>query len=214
MLPPVNPVLFEKVSRTLDERLSQFFASAPAAGQLSGSEAVDEELFKRHTVEALLRLRLARVAGVKAFEGQLDERVPDRRFLKDLVRLGLTEREVHHSEPLLATKLLQGYLQYTLEQEGPRGWLARSFFVEYASRRTQARWDERIQRSLGEPVSPAAEEDSTTDVWNVLMTLVHGPEDEGRIDYHLNVYFGLFVAYVNELASLTRMKLTRPDATG
>jgi hypothetical protein len=231
----MNPEFRAKVDALLDSMIESFYKSVPAARHLASSDQVDMEMFKRHTVETILRIRLARIADSKALflftksdpvaahkwaKYTEEEMLHDRLFLKDLKNVGMEEAAVYGTDPLLATKLLQGYLYYTLEHEGPRGLITKSYFVEYTTRKTQGAWNENIKRSLGDKVVRGAEahlnydvdEDHSTDVWNVLMSLVKGPEDEQRVLYHLNVYYGLFCAYFNELAGKTRSDLL-PDAS-
>ncbi|HEX5752703.1 MAG TPA: hypothetical protein VFZ09_41245 [Archangium sp.] len=226
----VNPEFRTKVDALLDSMIESVYKAAPAARYLASSNQVDLTMFKRHTVETILRIRLARVADSKALclftktdpvaahkwaKYTEEEMLHDRLFLKDLTNIGMTEEEVYGTDPLLATKLLQGYLYYTLEHEGPRGLITKSYFVEYTTRKTQGSWNENIKRSLGDKAVRGAEahlnydvnEDHSTDVWNVLMTMVNGKQDEERVLYHLNVYFGLFSAYLNELASKTKSDL-------
>ena len=220
----INPDFYASVNAHLDRLIEDFYQASPAGRYLASASAIDQKLFVRHTIETILRIRLARIADGKAihllarsdpFAAQKwaryaeEEMLHDRLFLKDLKNLGLSEEAVYGTEPLLATKLLQGYLYYTLEHEGPRGLLTKSYFVEYTTKKTQALWNTNIKRSLGEQAVKGAEahlsydlaEDHSSDVWNVLMTVVKTPEDEARVRYHLDVYYGLFVAYFDELAA-------------
>ena len=71
-------------------------------------------------------------------------------FLKDLKNLGFSDETVYGTDPLLATQLLQGYLYYTIEHEGPRGVLSKAYFVEYTFRKAQTLWHGNLQRVLGE----------------------------------------------------------------
>lgn len=226
----VNPEFRSKVDALLDSMIEATYKTAPAARYLATSQQVDAALFKRHTIETILRIRLARIADAKAIflftktdpsaahkwaKYMEEEMLHDKLFLKDLTNLGMTEEEVYGTDPLLATKLLQGYLYYTVEHEGPRGLICKSYFLEYTTRKTQGRWNENIKGSLGDKAVRGAEahlnydvdEDHSTDVWNVLMTMVKSPEDEARVLYHLHVYCGLFTAYLNELASKTKADL-------
>jgi hypothetical protein len=50
-------------------------------------------------------------------------------------------------------------------------------------------------------------------VWNVLMTLVNGPEDEARLEAHLHTVFGLFSAYFIELARHGQLAPAHSQAT-
>ena len=231
MTKTINPEFRTKVDRLLDELIVKTYENAPIARYLLSSSQVDKELFIRHTFETILRIRLARIADSKAInlftksdpvaaqkwaKYMEEEMLHDRLFLKDLHNMGVEdEASVYETEPFLATKLLQGYLYYTLDTEGPRGLICKSYFVEYTTRKTQMQWNDNIQKSLGEKAVKGAvahanddvDEDHSTDVWNVLMSMVSSPEEEARVLYHLNVYYGLFCAYFTELASTTRGKV-------
>jgi hypothetical protein len=230
----INPEFYAKANARLDSMIEAFYETTPAARYLATSSSIDKKLFERHTIETILRIRLARIADSKViqhftrtdpFAAQKwskyteEEMLHDRLFLKDLKNLGVAEETVYGTDPLLATKLLQGYLYYTIEHEGPRGLLSKSYFVEYTTKKTQALWNGNVKRALGEQAVKGAEahlnydleEDHSTDVWNVLMTVVKTPEDEARVLYHLEVYYGLFIAYFNELASATKVDVGRPS---
>ena len=140
--------------------IETFYEATPAAHYLATSSTIDRSLFARHTIETSLRIRLARIADSKViqqftrtnpFAAQkwckyTEERMlHDRLFLKDLKHLGVNEETVYGTDPLLATKLLQGYLYYTIEHEGPRGLLSKAYFVEYILKKTQAAVDRQRQ---------------------------------------------------------------------
>lgn len=229
----VNPEFYATTNTRLDTMIDAFYEATPAARYLATSGSVDEHLIMRHTVETILRLRLARCADSKVIQyftrtnpyaaqkwcKYTGERMlHDRLFLKDLRTLGVSDETVYDTEPLLATELLQGYLYYTLEHEGPRGLLSEAYFAEYTFRTTLAAWNANLRRALGEHAVQGAEahreyhleEDHVTEVWNVLMSVVKTPDDEARVHYHLDVYYGLFLAYFNELASTTHVDVSGP----
>jgi hypothetical protein len=202
--------------------IEAFYDATPAARYLATSSSIDKALFVRHTVETILRIRLARIADSKVIQHftktnpfaaqkwcKYTEQVMlhHRLFLKDLKNIGVSEETVYGTDPLIATKLLQGYLYYTIEHEGPCGILSKSYFVEYITRKAQVLWSSNARRVLGEPtvaevhLDHEQEEDHSAHIWNVLMAVVKTPEDEARVLYHLEVYCGLFIAYFNELAS-------------
>jgi hypothetical protein len=239
MAEPINPEFYARVNSLLDSMVENAYKSAPAARYLLSGTDISKELFRRHTTETILRIRLARVADSKALclftksdpvaaqkwaKYTEEEMLHDRLFLKDLKNLGVDEATVYGTDPFLATKLLQGYLYYTLEHEGPRGLITKSYFVEYTTRKTQGLWNENVKKSLGDKATKGAEahlsydvdEDHSADVWNVLMTMVKSKEEEERVLYHLRVYFGLFIAYFNELASKEKSDLlpVNGDAAG
>jgi hypothetical protein len=161
----LNPEFRKRVNTLLEGFIVRFYAESPAARHLREAAAVDSELFKAHTVQTILRIRLARMADAKAVllftksdpaaaqkwaQYTEEEMLHDRLFLKDLRRLGMEEAEVYATPPFLATRLLQGYLYFTLEHEGPMGLLTKAYFLEYTSRATQSEWNANVRKSLGD----------------------------------------------------------------
>jgi len=218
-----NPVFRSRVDALLDGMIASVSGSAAAIDHLSTARQVDVELFKRHTIETILRIRLARIADAKAIyllarsnphaaqkwaRYAEEEMLHDKLFLKDLTSLGVSEESVYQTEPLLSTRLLQGYLYYTLEHEGPRGLVSKAYFLEYTTLKTQGLWNQNVKKSLGDRAVRGAnahlaidqKDGHSSDVWNVLMELTHTPEDEARVLGHMQVYRGLFTAYFHEMA--------------
>jgi len=231
----INAKFRSKINGLLDEMIGRVNEAAPAARHLACASGIDTALFKRHTTETILRIRLARIADGKAIvllaktdpvaakqwaHYADEEMLHDRLFLKDLKALGVEESAVYSTEPFFATKLLQGYLYYTLEHEGPRGLLCKAYFVEYMTRRTQGAWNDNIKKSLGDSAVRGAEahlnydanEDHATAVWNVLMSTVSSSTDEARVLEHMHAYFDLFAAYFSELARKTKVGATEQAA--
>jgi hypothetical protein len=229
----VNPEFYARANARLDNMIEAFYEATPAARYLASSSTIDKHLFARHTIETILRIRLARIADSKVIEqftttnpfaaqtwckytGQ--RMVHDRLFLQDLRYLEVGEDTEYATEPLLATRLLQGYLYYTLEHEGPRGLLSKAYSVEYIVKKTQALWNGNVQRALGGGAVRGAEayldylldEDHATEIWNVLMSVVKTPEHEARVLSHFEVYYHLFLAYFDELTSTTHVDASEP----
>jgi len=220
----INPVFRTRVDALLDGMIASVCGSTAAIGHLATAKQVDVEMFKRHTIETILRIRLARIADAKAIyllarsnppaaqkwaRYAEEEMLHDKLFLKDLTSLGVAEESVYGTQPLLSTRLLQGYLYYTLEHEGPRGLISKAYFLEYTTLKTQGLWNQNVKRSLGDRAVRGAnahlaidqKDGHSSDVWNVLMELTRTPEDEERVLGHMQVYCGLFTAYFHELAS-------------
>jgi hypothetical protein len=231
----IHPELRRSTDALLDTFIHRFHADSPAARHLQQGAHVDLELFKAHTIQTILRIRLARIADAKALllfaksdpvaaqkwaQYAEEEMLHDRLFLKDLKRLGVDESTVYGTEPFLATRLLQGYLYFTLEHEGPMGLIAKAYFLEYISRATQSEWNANIRRSLGDDAVRGAEahinidvgEDHATEVWNVLMSLISSSVDEARFERHLHTLFGLFSAYFGELAAYSSTATAEGEA--
>ncbi len=234
-MPAQKPELRSRVNALLDSYIARLVADQPAARHLQSAAQVDVELFRAHTIQTILRIRLARQADARAIlafaksdppaaqkwaKYEEEEMLHDRLFLKDLTKLGVDAATAYGSEPFLATKLLQGYLYYTLEHEGPMGLISKAYFLEYTTRATQGEWNANVKRSLGAEAVRGAEshlnidvgEDHATDVWNVLAPLVEGEAGEARLFAHLEALYGLFSAYFDELGRHARGELGKGGA--
>ena len=55
-----------RIDGLLDDFILRFHAESPAARHMREAAAVDVEMFKAHTVQTILRIRLARMADAKA----------------------------------------------------------------------------------------------------------------------------------------------------
>lgn len=195
--------------------MGRYFRDAPE---------ISRDIFLRHTVQTILRIRLARIADAKTLvlltktnprAAQLwaryadEEMLHDRLFLKDIERMGATEQSVYGTKPFLATQLLQGFIYYTLEHEGPLGLLSKAYFLEFVSYNTQNEWNKNLERALGEGaidgakshIEVDADEDHIGNVWNVVTMEIHNEADVARLHRYIDTYYLLFTAYLQELAS-------------
>ena len=212
-----------KIDAMLDTMVREFYGKVPYADHLGKAEKVDLEYYKRFTVEIILRLRMKRVIdgltihyftktnpeiAKRWCHYTEDEMLHDALFLADLERLGMSRREVYETEPLLATKLLQGYFYFGLEHEGiPLASLSSSYFIEYTSSRTQERWLDNIERSVGAEAVKGSrahvdhdDEDGHVDfVWQVLSSFIKTEADIDRITRHLRAVYHLFMMFFVEL---------------
>jgi hypothetical protein len=220
----IQPELRAQIHARLDLLIAALDAGAPAAHALATARPIDPGLHRRHAIEAVLRIRLARVAHGKlapalaaidpaaaqpwaqaAEAGQQDERA----WLQALHRLGVIEAAVDVQRPMVSTQLWQGYLYYTLEHEGPRGVLCEAYLAAHLAQ--HAPWNVDV-RPAGETAPDAGAEARATVLWNALMAVVRSPDDVARINDHLDIGYGLWLAYFQELAALTRPDLAGPPA--
>ncbi len=219
----LQPELRAQIHARLDLLIAAIDAAAPAAHALITASAADKDLLRRHAIEAVLRIRLARVAHARlvpalaAIDAGAAARVTEvlaapeaRRWLAALQRLGVIEAAVNIQQPMVATQLQQGYLYYTLEHDGPRGALCEAYLAAYLAER--APWDASVWRVIGDPGEPSEPAARTAALWNALMTVVRTPDDVARVHHHLDVGYGLWLAYFHELAALARPDLAGPPA--
>ncbi|MGW0210926.1 iron-containing redox enzyme family protein [Streptomyces sp. NPDC003233] len=217
------PELHARVDAKLDAFIEDFYRDVPFARHFLDSGSVDMGYYKRHTIETILRIRRKRTVDAhiiryftlhdprraKIWANYTDdEMLHDRLFMADLEKVGLTVEEVYGTDPLLATKLLNGYFLYYLEYEdSPMAGIASSYFLEYTTRKTQPDWLENLEKQMGREkvkgawahVNQDIEEDHTDVVWNTLTSLINGPEDEARLLKHMDELYELFTMYFREV---------------
>lgn len=217
-------VLRSDVEAKMSGMIRTMYESFPMGRYFRDSQKVSQDIFIRHTVQTILRIRLARVADAKALvlltksnprAAQLwaryadEEMLHDRLFLRDIERMGATEQSVYGTKPFLATQLLQGFIYYTLEHEGPLGLLAKAYFLEFMSFHTQNEWNKNLERALGKGavegakahIEVDANDDHIGDVWNVVTMEIHSDDDVLRLHRYLDVYYQLFTGYLQELSA-------------
>ncbi|MBX9666706.1 MAG: hypothetical protein K2X93_03765 [Candidatus Obscuribacterales bacterium] len=220
---PKNCEFRQRVDALLESLIERFYSEVPYAANLVGGTQVDIDYYKRHTIEIILRLRLKRSIDALTIHyftktdprlAKLwakyteDEMLHDTLFAKDLERLGVSNAEIYGKQPLLSTKLLQGYFYYGLEHEGrPLASLCSSYFIEYTSQRTQPQWLDTVAKFYTESnvkgarahVAHDQDDDHIDFVWQVLSTFITTKADEERAIEHIENVYALFVLFFNEL---------------
>lgn len=210
----------------LDELIQRFYSTVQGARLLLDSDVIDRDYYIRHTIETILRIRLARMADARLIllftkqdpltarkwaEYAADEMLHDRLFLADLNRLGVAAEDVYGTAPLLSTRLLQGYLYYSIEHESPVGLLSKAYFLEYVSAATQPLWINNIANVLGSGAARGAlahvdldrREEHSSFVWESLYAQLTAVNDEKYLIQCVHLYAALFSAYFDELYERT-----------
>lgn len=219
----VNHDLRTKIDNRLNAMIEQFYHDVPGGNYQRNSTNINMEYYKRHSIETILRIRHKRMIDAlvihfftkhdskqaKAWANYIeDEMLHGQMFAKDVERLfGLTQEEIYAHELLFSTKLLNGYFYFTLEHEGPMASLLSAYFLEYTTRMTQPQWLDNLEKIVGKEnlkgarahVNHDIQENHNTFVWNVLISTIKNPEDEVRLEQHLENIYGLFAAYFTEL---------------
>lgn len=212
-----------RITSLLESMIKKFYAEVPFATHQMSGEQINLDYYKRHTIETIVRLRRKRtidahaihyftrhdpLRGAQWAKYVEDEMLHDAWFAADLAKVGVTRDEIYATEPLLATKLLTGYLQYGMEFEGtPLALLCSVYFVEFVTTETQPAWIANLEQQLGTDKVSGARKHVGTDledehvafVWGVLSSLINSHEDEERAIRHVQNVANLWVAYFQEL---------------
>lgn len=222
-----HTILRKDIDNMLNEMIKKFYQDAPNGDYQRDAKHIDENYYKRHCIETILRIRHKRMVDALVIhyftkhnpraakmwaEYIEDEMLHGHMFGKDLERqFGLTMDEIYAVEPLFATKLLNGYFYFTLEHEGPMAAIVSAYFLEYTTRHTQPEWLDNLEKQFGKENVRGARahvehdiKDNHNDfVWKVLMMMVKNDSDVVKLKQHLNHIYGLFVAYFAELKQKT-----------
>lgn len=229
-------VLRKDVDDMLNNMINKFYKEVPNGTYQRDSENIDINYYKRHSIETILRIRHKRMIDALVIhyftkhnpraakmwaEYIEDEMLHGYMFGKDLERqFGMTMDEIYKTEPLFATKLLNGYFYFTLEHEGPMAAIASAYFLEYTTRHTQPVWLNNLEKRFGKDnvrgarahVEHDIKDNHNEFVWKVLMMIVKEDQDIVKLKKHLNHIYGLFVAYFSELNQKT-LETTVTDTT-
>lgn len=219
--------LRQQFDQKLDQMIVQFYKDVPGGAYQKNAKEINPEYYKRHCIETILRIRHKRMVdalvihhftktnprAAKAWAEYIeDEMLHGHMFGRDLEKqFGLSMDDIYSYDPLLATKLLNGYFYFTLEHEGPMASIASAYFLEYTTRKTQPDWLDNLEKVFGKDQVRGARahvnhdiKDNHNDfVWKVLMETVHNDEDVARLMQHLENIYGLFAAYFVEVHQKT-----------
>lgn len=222
-----SPELRKRVDARFDELIMKFYESVPYASHFVSGDNLDLDYYKRHNIETVLRIRRKRLVDAYAIryftlhdpraaalwcKYAEEEMLHDHMFLRDLAKVGVTKEEAYATEPMLATKLMMGYLLYGMEYDGtPLALLTSVYLMEYVTVLTQPRWLDNVARQIGEENVSGARAHVQTDVgdnhadfvWEVLVSLITSPTDEQRMFAHIDALYELWAMYFTELYEST-----------
>jgi hypothetical protein len=222
-----KPELRATVDAYLDACIQDFYKNIPFATHQLDSAELHLEYYKRHNIETILRLRRKRTIDALALQYFTkvdpvsakawahytdDEMLHDVLFAADLAKVGVPKEQIYATEPMLATKLLTGYLQYGMEFEGsPLALITSVYFVEYTTTRTQPMWLDNLEKVLGRDGIKGQRAHVGTDlddhhddfVWHVLESLLPTPEAEQKVLSLMADIARLWELYFIELYTLT-----------
>lgn len=218
--------LRRRVDAYLDSCIEDFYENVPYGQHQLNGEQINLDYYRRHNIETILRLRRKRTIDALALRYFTkvdpvtakawahytdDEMLHDRLFAADLEKVGVSVEQIYSTEPLLATKLLTGYLQYGIEYDGtPLALITSVYFVEYVTTRTQPDWLDNLEKRLGKEKVKGQRAHVGTDlgdhhddfVWGVLASLLTDEAAETRMFEHFRDVYQLWKMYFVELHDL------------
>ncbi|MDK1290632.1 iron-containing redox enzyme family protein [Pseudoalteromonas umbrosa] len=209
----------------LDKKMEEWKRDVPYASHLEGNK-VDSAWYRRHTIEHVWRIRLSRSAHCKALhaitkvspeaaqlyaEYQAEEMNHDTLFFQDCEALGVTKEELLSTEPLLATRLLQGFFYFISEHEDPLGVVASSYLVEYTTAKLTPKQITSMKESIGEEkiqgqlahINTDLGEDHAGEMWRILRYLINSEADVEKVLRYFDDIQTILAMYFKELYELT-----------
>jgi hypothetical protein len=130
------------------EEMEKIFNRVPYTREFHEGRSIDNEYYKRHLIETVLRINLNNEVDAyslykignkdtflfhKLAEYLAEEAGHEALFLNDLKKFGIEKSEVDSTSPFFSTQLLIGYLYYSINQDGPLPTMVWNWFVEWYS---------------------------------------------------------------------------------
>ncbi|MFB7248873.1 hypothetical protein CW362_30235 [Streptomyces populi] len=138
----------DRLEKLAEEHMEKLFTKVPKAREFHAGEWTDQDYYRRHLVETVLRIRLNNEVDAYGLYkvGYKDHRLAatlarylseennhEGMFLRDLKKFGLSKEDVDATRPFASTEYLIGYLYFSINQDGPLPTAVWNWFVEWYS---------------------------------------------------------------------------------
>ena len=207
-------------------QMEELFRTVPFTREFHLGMATDREYYKRHLLEAVIRIGLnndvdtyclhkivssnASVAK-KLLQYLKEEYGHDSMIAKDLERFGISEDDILEAKPLFSTKLLIAFMYYEIDKEGALPTVVWNWFVEWYSHRYNMIITRKAEQEFGHNTVRNSlahlqiDEEMTheDDMTSALTLIVHNEDDLEKCKHYLTSYIQLIGMYFRELYSLT-----------
>lgn len=203
-------------------KMEDLFATAPKAREFHEGRWLDEQYYRRHLIETVLRIRLNNEVDAYALYkiGARDNKLAatlaqylaeeyghEEMFLADIERFGTPKHAVDSIRPFVATDELIGYLYLAINRDGPLPTMIWNWFVEWYSDRyndtiTQyaARiWgEERVKGSLAH-IRYDQSHNHDDLMWAAVQRAIDGWGTTAKAEEYLKNFIVLIGRYFNQL---------------
>lgn len=211
---------------TLAGCLEAQFERVPMMREFHAGRWMHREYYLRHLVETVLRIRLNNEVDGYALSrvGSSDDHLAailaqylaeeyghEHMFMRDIKQLGWTEQQVNDTRPFLSTELLMGYLQLSVNKEGPAPTTVWNYLVEWYSDRYNQIITDRARAEYGEDALRGSQAHLDYDeghdhdelMWKVVDRAVNRWSNAETALRYARAYVGLVGDYFNELYEAT-----------
>lgn len=132
------------------EKMEEMLDVIPLARDFHEGKWIEEEYYKRHIIETVIRIRLNNELDAYCLHkidqnngyvfGSLAKYLAEEYghgtlFLSDLIKLGVSQEEALETPPFLSTQLLIGYIYLMINKNGAIAGISWNWFVEWYSNR-------------------------------------------------------------------------------
>ena len=208
------------------EEMESLFKSVPFTREFHLGESTDREYYKRHLLEAVIRIGLnndvdtyclhkivsSNISVAKKMLDYLKEEYGhDSMIAKDLEKFGISEADIVETQPLFSTKLLIAFMYYEIDKEGAMPTVVWNWLVEWYSHRYNKTITLKAEREFGHSKVRNSlahldiDEELTheDDMTSALSLLIQNGNDLVKVKRYLSSYIQLIGMYFQELYNLT-----------
>ena len=207
-------------------RMEALFRSVPYTNDFHLGNSTDREYYKRHLLEAVIRIGLNNDVDTYCLHKIVSNNIPvakklldylteeyghDAMISRDLERFGITQQDIENTVPLFSTKLLIAFMYYEIDKEGAMPTVVWNWFVEWYSHRYNMIITEKAEQEFGHNTVRNSlahlkiNEEMTheDDMTSALCLLIRDRADLDRAKQYLASYIQLIGMYFQELYNVT-----------
>ncbi len=205
-----------RIDSYIDVKMDEWNKTVTHAEHLY-KEGIDQDYYRRHTIEHGWRIRMSRTAQGKVLHQiakvsphtaqlyahyQYEEMLHDQLYRQDLEPIGVSEEEFLATEPMFATRLLCAFQYYVAEHESPIGALAYGYLVEYVTHKITPQQVDNLTKELGKEkvrgqaahINTDLSHEHSEDLWEIVKSFLFSESD---VD--------VFLKYIDEIQSILAM---------
>jgi hypothetical protein len=226
MLTVHQNAVYKKIEDHVLQEIEKFFNRVPFAREFHEAKWTNREYYKRHIIEAILRIDLNNEVDAyclykiscrnKSIAKKLvtylaEEYGHDSFFINDLKEFGIEEEEILNTQPFFSTQLLIGYLYYSIESDGAMPTIVWNWLVEWYSNRYNTKITMKAEEEFGikkvegvmAHLQIDRDENHLGDMFSALEEVIKGEKNEEKVKQYLTNFIKLIGMYFQELHDQT-----------
>lgn len=216
----------DELSKSVDNLMDIEFENVNKMQEFHTGDWFNEDYYKRHILECVLRIHMNNEMDSRAVAVATQSNIPlakmlsfyvydelghDEMFAQDLRKYGYTDEQVKVAKVFPSTMKLMGYMNFTVEKEGPMVAVVWDWFLEYYGDKFNAFITQKAGSNMGQEQVDGAhshvvfdeEEDHHGMMMKMLSTVITNDNDMAEAKQYLKVLIPLVGEYFNELQQST-----------